>query len=69
MDLASPRVRGGFRFRAETRIVRRLTRNVKENGTVLDLGSGIGFWAEDFATHFSWVFAVESSETLYQALA
>ena len=68
MDLASPRVRGGFRFRAESQIVRRLARSVKENGTVLDLGSGIGFWAEDFATRFSRVIAVESSETLYQAL-
>ena len=38
-----PTSAGGFRFRAESRIVRRLTRDVKENGTVLDLGSGIGF--------------------------
>ena len=68
MDLAFPRVRGGFRFRAESKIVRRLARSVKEHGTVLDLGSGIGFWVEDFATRFSRVIAVESSETLYQAL-
>lgn len=63
-----PASAGGFRFRAESRIVRRLARSVKENGKVLDLGSGIGFWAEDFATRFSRVIAVESSETLYQAL-
>ena len=64
-----PASAGGFRFQAESRIVRRLVRSVKRDGAVLDLGSGVGFWAEDFATRFSQVVAVEGSATLYQALA
>ena len=59
---------GGFRFLAESRIVRRLVHSVKRDGTVLDLGSGVGFWAGDFAARFSQVVAVEGSGTLYQAL-
>lgn len=59
---------GEFRFRAESRIVRRLVCSVKREGAVLDLGSGVGFWAEEFAAHFSRVVAVEGSKTLYQAL-
>lgn len=59
---------GGFRFRAESQIVQRLVRSVKRHDTVLDLGSGVGFWAESFAARFSQVVAVEGSETLYQAL-
>jgi trans-aconitate methyltransferase len=35
---------------------------------VLDLGSGIGHWAAQFAHDFSRVVAVESSRALYQAL-
>jgi SAM-dependent methyltransferase len=59
---------GDFRFRAELRIVQRLAGGVKQDGAVLDLGSGVGFWAEDFASHFSQVIAVEGSEVLYRAL-
>ncbi len=59
---------GNFRFRAETRIVQRLARDVKRDGAVLDLGSGIGFWAEDFAQRFSRVTAIEGSATLFQSL-
>ena len=59
---------GDFRFRAESRIVRRLTRNLDPNGVALDLGSGIGYWAEQFAHDFSRVVAVEGSRALYQAL-
>ncbi len=59
---------GDFRFRAESRIVRRLTRNLDPNGVALDLGSGIGHWAEQFAHDFSRVVAVEGSRALYQAL-
>ncbi|MFT5486609.1 MAG: trans-aconitate methyltransferase, partial [Alphaproteobacteria bacterium] len=54
--------------RAEARIVHRLTRDVPKNGAVLDLGSGIGMWAEDFARRFSSVTAVESSHGLFEAL-
>jgi SAM-dependent methyltransferase len=59
---------GNFRFRAESLIVRRLTRNLDRNGIALDLGSGIGHWAELFAHDFSRVVAVEGSHGLYQAL-
>jgi len=59
---------GDFRFRAESQIVRRLARKLDPNGVVLDLGSGIGHWAAQFAHDFSRVVAVEGSRTLYQAL-
>ena len=59
---------GDFRFRAESRIVRRLTRNLNPNPVVLDLGSGVGHWAKQFAQDFSQVVAVEGSRVLYQAL-
>jgi SAM-dependent methyltransferase len=59
---------GNFRFRAESRIVRRLTQDLGSKDVALDLGSGIGHWAEQFAHDFSRVVAVESSSALYQAL-
>ncbi len=67
-DFGFPASAGNFRFRAESRIVRQLTRDVKRDGKILDLGSGIGTWAEEFARHFSQVTAVEGSRTLFQAL-
>jgi SAM-dependent methyltransferase len=63
-----PIAAGDFRFRAESRIVRRLLREVDPGSTVLDLGSGIGYWAEEFARRFSRVVAVEGSSALYHAL-
>ena len=59
---------GRFRFRAECRIVHRLIHGANPDGCVLDLGSGIGFWAEYFARRFSRVVAVEASKPLYEAL-
>jgi len=59
---------GDFRFRSEVQIVRRLLRDVEHNGTVLDLGSGVGYWAEEFARSFSRVVAVEDSNALFPAL-
>lgn len=59
---------GNFRFRAEARIVRRLLGRVEHNGTVLDLGSGVGYWAEEFARSFPQVVAIEGSNALYPAL-
>ena len=59
---------GDFRLQAESRTVRRLLRSVEHAGTVLDLGSGVGYWAEEFAHSFSRVVAVESSNALYRAL-
>jgi len=67
-DFGFPMGAGDFRFRTEARIVRRLLRDEKHNGTVLDLGSGVGYWAEEFARRFSRVVAIEGSQTLYQAL-
>jgi len=59
---------GDFRFRVEARIVRRLLSRVEHNSTVLDLGSGAGYWAKEFARSFSRVVAVEGSNALYRAL-
>jgi len=67
-DFGFPPSAGDFRFRAESRIVRRLTRDVKRDGAVLDLGSGIGVWAEHFARRFSRVTAVEGSRALFRSL-
>jgi SAM-dependent methyltransferase len=63
-----PATAGQFRFRAETRITQRLICGLNSDGTVLDLGSGIGYWAEHFAEHFAKVVAVEASTPLYDAL-
>jgi len=59
---------GNFRFRAEVRIVRRLLSSVEHDGTVLDLGSGVGYWAEEFTRSFTRVVAVEGSNALYKVL-
>ena len=62
---------GRFRFRAESIIVQQLIRNAKidTNGAVLDLGSGVGYWAEFFALKFNKVIAVEASTPLYETMA
>jgi SAM-dependent methyltransferase len=67
-DFGFPTSAGDFRFQEESKIVQRLTREVKQDGSILDLGSGIGVWAEDFARRFSIVTAVESSLGLFQSL-
>ena len=67
-DFGFPVSAGDFRFQAESRIVRRLLSSVERGGTVLDLGSGVGYWAEEFAHNFSRVVAVEGSSVLYVAL-
>ena len=59
---------GRFRFRAEARFVQRLIAGANTNGTVLDLGSGMGYWPEFFASQFANVIAIESSLPLFQAL-
>ena len=66
--LGFPESAGDFRFQAESRIVRRLLRGVEHSGTVLDLGSGVGYWTEEFARSFSQVVTVEGSGGLYLAL-
>jgi len=59
---------GDFRFRGEVRIVRPLLCGIEHNSPVLDLGSGVGYWAEEFARSFSRVDGIEDSSTLCQAL-
>jgi len=59
---------GDFRFRGEVQIVQRLLCRVEHHGPVLDLGSGVGYWAVEFARRFSRVDAIEGSQVLYQAL-
>jgi len=63
-----PAAAGRFRFREETQICQRLIGGLNPNGTVLDLGSGIGYWAEHFAEHFAKVVAVEASTPLCDTL-
>ncbi len=67
-DFGFPESAGDFRFQAESLVIRRLLCGVEHNGTVLDLGSGVGYWAEEFARSFSQVVAVEGSSVLYPAL-
>ena len=63
-----PPAAGLYRFNAERDIVRRLIQDLNRTGTVLDLGSGAGFWAEEFARRFAKVVAVEGSAALCDAL-
>jgi len=65
-----PASAGSYRFDAECEIVERLVRSagIDSNGAVLDLGSGVGFWAEYFARRFGKVVAVEASVPLYEAM-
>lgn len=67
-DSGFPASAGNFRFQAESRIVERLASGVRRDGTVLDLGSGIGVWAKGFARRFSQVTAVEGSPILFKSL-
>ena len=65
-----PASAGRFRFHAESAIVQQLIRNAKVDttGAVLDLGSGVGYWAEYFALKFKKVVAVEASTPLYERM-
>jgi len=63
-----PASAGQFRFQAERQIVERLIEGINSN-TMLDLGCGIGCWAEYFAHHFSKVVAVEASKSLFNVTA
>ncbi len=59
---------GRFRFRGEVKAVAEAIKDLKPETSVLDLGCGIGVWAEYFAQRFSRVVAVEASSTLYTVL-
>jgi trans-aconitate methyltransferase len=63
-----PASAGRFRFCAEKAIVQQLIKGINCDGTVLDLGCGIGYWTEYFAQNFQKVIAIESSSPLYAAL-
>jgi SAM-dependent methyltransferase len=65
-----PASAGTYRFDAECEIVEGLIRrmNINSDGVVLDLGSGVGFWAEYFAQKFGKVIAIEASDPLYEAM-
>ena len=59
---------GQFRFCNEQKVVSRLMRRSRRQGTALDLGSGVGHWAEFFSQEFAHVVAVEASQQLYRTL-
>jgi trans-aconitate methyltransferase len=63
-----PASAGQFRFKAERQIVERLIGGINSN-SMLDLGCGIGCWAEYFAHYFSKVIAVEASKPLFDVMA
>ena len=65
-----PASAGRFRFHAESVIVQKLIHSAKVDtaGAVLDLGSGVGYWAEFFALKFNKVSAVEASTPLYESV-
>ncbi len=65
-----PASAGRFRFRAESVIVQQLIHDAKVDttGAVLDLGSGVGYWAEYFSLKFKKVVAVEASAPLYESM-
>ena len=59
---------GRFRFRGELDAVEEALEDVRPSTSVLDLGSGVGFWTEYFAQRFAKVVSVEASPTLYATL-
>ncbi len=63
-----PASAGRFRFRREQDAVARTIESIPTSCSVLDLGSGVGFWTEYFARRFATVVSVEASPVLYSAL-
>ena len=63
-----PASAGYFRFQREEAMVARAIKNIPSSSSVLDLGSGVGFWTEYFAQRFAKVVSVEASQVLYSAL-
>ena len=63
-----PSSAGHFRFRGELKAVTKSVGNLRSSISVLDLGSGVGFWAEYFAQRFARVVSVEASSTLHESL-
>ncbi len=63
-----PASAGRFRFQREQAAVAHAIKSLPSRCSVLDLGSGVGFWTEYFAHRFAHVVSVESSPVLYSAL-
>ncbi|MCH8898047.1 MAG: class I SAM-dependent methyltransferase [Chloroflexi bacterium] len=63
-----PKQAGHFRFRGERKIVDGFMKDIPPTATVLDLGSGAGYWTDYFAKRFDKVISVESSSSLYKGL-
>jgi trans-aconitate methyltransferase len=63
-----PASAGNYRFGIEAQIVEKLIQSVDRNGAALDVGSGMGYWAEEFARSFARVDALEGSSSLYTEL-
>lgn len=59
---------GRFRFLREQEAVAGTVESLPSSCSVLDLGSGVGFWTEYFAQRFAHVASVEASRVLYSAL-
>ncbi len=59
---------GLFRFNEEKRLIDRLTSQQAPERRVLDLGCGIGHWAEYFAERSLEVVAVEGSQSFFNFL-
>ena len=60
---------GRFRFRREQDTCARAFTSLPSECSVLDLGSGVGFWTEYFAHRFAHVVSVEASPALYSSLS
>ncbi len=59
---------GFFRFQKECKIVSSFIREFDSSSSVLDLGSGVGFWTQFFSNQFSKIVSVEASDILYKEL-
>ena len=63
-----PASAGRLRFQREKETVAQAISNLPSRYSVLDLGSGVGFWTEYFAHRFAHVVSVEASPVLYSSL-
>ena len=63
-----PASAGKSRFFREQEAVARAIKNLPSRYSVLDLGSGVGFWTEYFSHRFAHVVSVEASPILYSSL-
>jgi SAM-dependent methyltransferase len=64
-----PASAGRFRFRHEKELVAQAIESLPSTCSVLDLGSGVGFWTEYFSHRFAHVVSVEASPVLYSSLS